>query len=1033
MDGPTALTLDSSDGSVWITSALTNEVLHVSSELEILGGFVAPFDTSDPRRPAGISGIAYHPERDTLFVVHTRRREVLEVDKEGAPLDSFTLQLPAPVNPLASPTPKGLTFDPTGDSGRGSLWLIGAVVTRVYEVALDGTILDAFCHPDDRDGCPGAGRSAPASDLNLLFEEGRPVALELIGGSTRKESIRRVDLNGEPVGIHYPLEEVGGRPGGFARAQTLDPQSGEQRDVFYVTNESDPELHVLEIVDPTLLPVHDVSCIVATRPGGPAGGSEVVLQWQNRDTYDAIAIHRDGELLGELGGVAESFVDASPPDGLSLYEIRTQKGTCEASFGCTALVGAGQVLRFREFDGTSAMDIARDNEGFLWITDDENQIVIYDRDLELQTVIPGPFQEEGDATSGIAYNPTDDTLFVYNTTTHRVAVLDRSGSLQSLPFPSGVSSGPEERIVVSSMLFDPSGNEGSGSLWYLNHTAGRLEERSQGGELLHSCFHPDEQEEPHPPESPLHTHAWGLTSLPGRAFDVLEVGGGRIREGRSTRFLRLDPRTCTPTGDEIPVEGLAAVANVQHFAFLRTELEGRSVAYAVSQHSVRRFLIEIDATAPPMPHPTDIRARQEGPEQNVTLTFLPQGNPATLSIRRDGVSVGVVPGDATSFLDVDVPTGIHRYEVVGQRGAERSDGRSVSLRVGVGSVAAQAFSAPPTNLHSLTYDPVQRRYLAASNRNLHSDELYIYDEQLAFSGRMPSPFPFPSQVGALTVRVSNGGSDSEIFCLGWKPGAGSNASDDFPMVVLDSSGNGLRTFTVTLPSPPGNAVTFPTGLAWDAKTDTLWYRERNSEMLLQSSLDGQPLRTIAHPLPPHQDEVFAFGLTFLPERETLLLSTSGRLDRSVTRLVEITRDGTLTGTEIPVGSPSHEIVGGFTPAPGGEHLLVAAATNNVWDLVLTRAFENGGSNADFLRGDVEENGEINITDAVSILGFLFLGNFETECRDALDVDDRGSVELTDALSLLNYLFQAGLPPARPFPEPGTDPTPDGLDCLRRAR
>ena len=84
----------------------------------------------------------------------------------------------------------------------------------------------------------------------------------------------------------------------------------------------------------------------------------------------------------------------------------------------------------------------------------------------------------------------------------------------------------------------------------------------------------------------------------------------------------------------------------------------------------------------------------------------------------------------------------------------------------------------------------------------------------------------------------------------------------------------------------------------------------------------------------------------------------------------------------------------------------------------------------FERGDVDQSGALNITDAVTILGFLFTapapGAF---CADSADVDDDGRVAVTDAIRLLQYLYQGGPPPEEPrLGSPGPDPSPDELGC-----
>jgi hypothetical protein len=87
------------------------------------------------------------------------------------------------------------------------------------------------------------------------------------------------------------------------------------------------------------------------------------------------------------------------------------------------------------------------------------------------------------------------------------------------------------------------------------------------------------------------------------------------------------------------------------------------------------------------------------------------------------------------------------------------------------------------------------------------------------------------------------------------------------------------------------------------------------------------------------------------------------------------------------------------------------------------------SNREFLRGDVDRNGRVQLTDGVALLNFLFLGGQRPPCLDAADSDDSGRLDLTDALGILNFLFLGGTRLAAPGPEEaGQDPTPDTLGC-----
>ena len=80
-------------------------------------------------------------------------------------------------------------------------------------------------------------------------------------------------------------------------------------------------------------------------------------------------------------------------------------------------------------------------------------------------------------------------------------------------------------------------------------------------------------------------------------------------------------------------------------------------------------------------------------------------------------------------------------------------------------------------------------------------------------------------------------------------------------------------------------------------------------------------------------------------------------------------------------------------------------------------------------GDISQDGQLNITDAINLLRFLFQGLLtELPCQGGgkddpgnkalADVDGDGGVNLTDAVYTLRYLFQEGPPPSL------------GADCVR---
>ena len=77
----------------------------------------------------------------------------------------------------------------------------------------------------------------------------------------------------------------------------------------------------------------------------------------------------------------------------------------------------------------------------------------------------------------------------------------------------------------------------------------------------------------------------------------------------------------------------------------------------------------------------------------------------------------------------------------------------------------------------------------------------------------------------------------------------------------------------------------------------------------------------------------------------------------------------------------------------------------------------------FRRGDVNDDGKIDIADAISLLGHLFGGQPAPGCPDAADSNDDGQLNIADAITVLSYLF-AGGSVADPGNECGVDPTGD---------
>ena len=83
----------------------------------------------------------------------------------------------------------------------------------------------------------------------------------------------------------------------------------------------------------------------------------------------------------------------------------------------------------------------------------------------------------------------------------------------------------------------------------------------------------------------------------------------------------------------------------------------------------------------------------------------------------------------------------------------------------------------------------------------------------------------------------------------------------------------------------------------------------------------------------------------------------------------------------------------------------------------------------FVRGDANADGDLDISDPVATLKYLFDDGVTLPCLDAADSDDSGDILIADPVASLNFLFLSG--PVLPIPGPSeaaVDPTSDELGC-----
>lgn len=296
------------------------------------------------------------------------------------------------------------------------------------------------------------------------------------------------------------------------------------------------------------------------------------------------------------------------------------------------------------------------------------------------------------------------------------------------------------------------------------------------------------------------------------------------------------------------------------------------------------------------------------------------------------------------------------------------------------------------------------------------DFVTIWTELFGDEDPIPAPFPEPGvdptsgdalRCARETVRETPEGTDAVRGILRAEANAGGIAALPF-FLDLDEDVHALQ---LVLSYDPA----LFTPLLPDEEHRELWLEGSIAEGPQGLLSDEVLLDARAFPeagilrvgLLPH---AFAPGPGIPAGRSIVALRVVGRVDPSVP-------DGTILRFEQTVqrserGEHRTELsTGGVARFPG--HTTPAR-------LLVRRPTE-------FVRGDSNLDGRIDISDAIQALHFLFLGG-EMRCRDAADTFDDGANDVSDSIALLLWLFGGLWPPSDPWPACGLDPTVDDLGC-----
>jgi len=163
---------------------------------------------------------------------------------------------------------------------------------------------------------------------------------------------------------------------------------------------------------------------------------------------------------------------------------------------------------------------------------------------------------------------------------------------------------------------------------------------------------------------------------------------------------------------------------------------------------------------------------------------------------------------------------------------------------------------------------------------------------------------------------------------------------------------------------------------------------------------------------------------FLPSNPPVLLpvgtghvAATGLFDVAIDAPTALTQIGPKDGLGSPPADNSF-VSDGLSYAPE----LVSA------DISITED-PTGNTDPLFLRGDANGDGSVNVADSTFLQDYVTgASGVAPPCFDAADANDDGTINIADVTYINAYLFSGGPQPPAPFPQSGSDPTTDSLDC-----
>lgn len=602
---------------------------------------------------------------------------------------------------------------------------------------------------------------------------------------------------------------------------------------------------------------------------------------------------------------------------------------------------------------------------------------------------------------GLGYHPGEDALYWLAEDSGGTMLLKSglTGSLIStvdLVVPNGGS--------LSSLTWNPE----TGTFWTMDIVNDVARSLTTAGVFTGATI-----ASPGVPQPPIGGPAFGLsltvapnTFSPGQYFldmaygfpsDLRASAVTRLTSAGTTHGLFYDLSTANEASGWVTgIAWAAAGSNGQAVTFI-LDLTGNRIVEVPTPAVNARSVLNLTCTANAV--------------NDVVLTWTNPIPYNSISVLRDGAVIGSLGGAVTTFTDLDLDGATYTYQVKPiPAGSTNLPAAKCSVVVGFGrkmNVAAH-----------VGLDPFAVTVIESTDQVLVADlELggaHLYSKSLVPAGAsVTSPF-----AAGITSGVAWDPTDNSLL---WHDGEAGTIRR------TSLAGAPLGPVISLSPSPGG----LTGDISYSPLTDTYFGVNLTLEEYFEFGEDGTMLGTCPFPVIGTAQGDHGQGVAVVADPNNVMLdvptgpASGGKVDR-VMRLLECADSGLEYG--VTPTTLSGDLAGIAWTAEGSNGLpaeyLVGYDTGAIYEVTL----DLSSLGDDFRRGDVNVDGVRDISDATSMLLFLFPPNsMVLGCFDSADVNDNGALEIGDVIALLNFLFVGG----SNMPAPGTcgpDPTLDALIC-----